>query len=203
MSDRPLCAKLAQQVAARMKLPSKEIDDIRVATLLHDMESIEVTAKVIQKAIGSVAQGNAKQHTFHGSDLAQSLGSVLRGALPLLAARHRDYDASPEYGAVYAPVDEPIGSRVICTVRAYAKLVTEHSEPPSPREAVMILRNDLDQAHHRAVLHALEQVVLSDSEPARRTRTPGSRGRSDRLTRGGRSGCNVCSTFSSSRHPAC
>ena len=51
-----LGSELAQEVAARMKLSGREIDDIRVATLLQDMESFEVTAKVIQKAIGSIAQ---------------------------------------------------------------------------------------------------------------------------------------------------
>jgi hypothetical protein len=155
-----LCARLAQQVAAFMKLSNRQIDNIRVATLLHDMESIEVTSKVIQKAIGSVAHSNETQHTFHGSDLAQSLGSVLRGALPLLAARRCFEDLSPEESTAGAEL--PIGSYVIRTVQDYTKLVTDHPDPPSPQEALMVLRNDLDEEHHPAVLHALEQVVLAD-----------------------------------------
>ncbi len=155
-----LCANLSQQVAARMKLSGKEVDDIRVATLLHDMENIEVTSKVIQKAIGNVSQGNSGQHTFHGSDLAQSLGSVLRGALPLLAARQPVYDLSPEDNGACRPAELPIGSNVIRTVRHYVNLVTEDPDPISPPEAIMILRNELDDAHHPAVLHALEQLVL-------------------------------------------
>jgi K+-sensing histidine kinase KdpD len=159
-----LCARLAQQVAARMKLPSKEIDDIRVATLLHDMENIEVTSKVIRKAIGNVSQGQSGQHTFHGSELAQSLGAVLRGALPLLAARPPIYDPGREDDTVCGCAELPIGSHVIRTVRSYVNLVTEHPDPPSPREAVMILRNDLDDEHHPAVLHALEQMVLAEND---------------------------------------
>ena len=71
-------------------MSDKKIDDIRVAALLQDIENIEVTAKVIRKAVGDLAQpGRRKQweHKFHGSDLVQSLGSVLTGALPLLAER--------------------------------------------------------------------------------------------------------------------
>lgn len=154
-----MCANLSQQVASRMRLPSSQIDDIRVATLLHDMENIEVTSKVIRKAIGDITHGNSEQHTFHGSDLAQSLGTVLHGALPLLADRRPDFDLAGEENEDVRAADLPIGSHVIRTVRSYVNLVTEPTDPPSPREAIMILHNDLDDEHHPAVLHALEQVI--------------------------------------------
>ncbi len=158
-----LCARLTQQVAARMKLSGKEIDDIRVATLLHDMESIEVTSKVIQKAIGDVSQGHSGQHTFPGSELAQSLGTVLRGAMPLLAVRPPIYAPGREDDVICGGEELPIGSHVIRAARDYVNLVTTDPDPPSPQEAIAILRNDLEEEHHPAVLHALEEVVLAES----------------------------------------
>ena len=83
-------SELSRQVAIRMRLSDTQIDNIRVAALLQDIESLEVTARVIQKAMGELAQGDGKkglEHTFNGSDLVQSLGSVLTGALPLLVGR--------------------------------------------------------------------------------------------------------------------
>lgn len=160
-----LSAQIAQQVAVHMRLSGKQVDDIRVAMLLHDMESVEVTSRVIRKALGNVAQSHPKQHTFYGGDLAKSLSSVLRGALPLLTVRNTAYGESQQDGLAESEVDVPIGSRVIHTVRDYVNLIADQPETLSPRRAIMLLKSDVDAEHHPAVLHALEQVVLGeDSE---------------------------------------
>ena len=52
-------AELSQRVAARMKFTDRQVDDIRVAAMLQDIEHIEVTARVIRKAVGEVAQPSA------------------------------------------------------------------------------------------------------------------------------------------------
>ena len=80
-------SQLSQKVAARMGLPNDEIDNIRVAALLQDINHIEVTAKVIQKAVGDLRHAgrpNMAAYTFNGSDLVCSLGNVLTGTWPLL-----------------------------------------------------------------------------------------------------------------------
>jgi hypothetical protein len=160
-----LSSQLAQKVGVQMKLSAREIDDIRVATLLQDMKSFEVTAKVIQKAIGSISQSQsrASQHTFHGSDLAQSLGHVLRGALPLLAEHDRLFDLSNTDDDMAARPEAPIGAYVVRSVRRYVTLVHEQPGKVSPAAAIGILKRDVDDEHHPAVLHALEQVVLHSS----------------------------------------
>lgn len=165
-----LSCQLAQKVGAQMKLSARETDDIRVATLLQDMKSFEVTAKVIQKAIGSITHARETQHTFHGSDLAHSLGHVLRGALPLLIEHDRFYDVSHSDDAVATFPEAPIGAHVIRSVRRYVSLVYEQPQQISPAEAMNILKRDLEDEHHPAVLHALDQVVLSSAgEPPRST----------------------------------
>lgn len=71
-------ANLAEKVARKMRLSSKEIDDIRVAALLMDIENIEITARVIKKAVGELEDRGEQQRTFHGSELVQSLGPACR-----------------------------------------------------------------------------------------------------------------------------
>ena len=169
-----LNSRLAQQVAARLNLSDREIDDIRIATLLQDMESIEVTTRVIRKAIGSLAHEKASQHTFHGGDLAQSLGRVLRGALPLLVEHDRHFDPSGA-GAdddLVANAEAPMGAHVIRTVRCYLTLVHEQPGDISPAEALDILENDTEEEHHPAVLHALKQVVLDSSADTAQPENP-------------------------------
>jgi hypothetical protein len=167
-----LSCQLAQKVGVQMKLSAREIDEIRVATLLQDMKSFEVTAKVIQKAIGSMTHARETQHTFHGSDLAQSLGHVLRGALPLLVEHDRFDDVSHSDDAIAASPEAPIGAYVIRSVRRYVSLVNEQTRQTSPVEAINILKRDLEDEHHPAVLHALEQIALSSSGESPRSKAP-------------------------------
>ena len=129
-------AQLSQEVAAQMRLSDKEIDDIRVAALLQDIENIEVTARVIRKAVGDLAQpGRKKQleHTFHGSELVQSLGSVLTGALPLLGNRGEYPDLGEADASNHAAAEHGFGAQIIRTVRAYVTLLISRPVDESPR----------------------------------------------------------------------
>jgi hypothetical protein len=151
-------ASLAEQVARIMKLSVKEIDDIRVAALLVDMENIEITARVIKKAVGELKDHPGAERTFHGSELVQSLGSVLSGAFPLLLSQ----SAIPSPDA--APAGAPFGAQIIRTVRAYVELADEpwEGDQPDHDEILAQLRADVEAAHHPAVLHALECVVAGE-----------------------------------------
>ncbi|MGE3314446.1 MAG: HD-GYP domain-containing protein [Planctomycetaceae bacterium] len=152
---------LCRDVAVQMKLSAKEVDDVHVAALLHDMENIEITARVIKKAIGDLEgeQKGVTHHTFHGAELVHSLGPVLSGAIPLLLNQ-----ADAEHASVGAGIpsgDVPFGARIIRTVRAYDALIDGAWGGPghTTTEALQELRRDAEADHHPAVLHALEKVV--------------------------------------------
>ena len=169
--DTAKVAQLSQDVAAQMRLSDKEIDDIRVAALLQDIENIEVTARVIRKAVGDLAQpGRKKQleHTFHGSELVQSLGAVLTGALPLLVNRGECSDAGEADASHQAPAEHGFGAQIIRTVRDYVTLLHQ-DRLLNPRETLDALEHGLEgDLHHPAVIHAVKQVVLRSCDAASR-----------------------------------
>ena len=156
-------AELSQRVAAQLRLSEKEVDDLRVAALLHGMENLQITAKVIRKAVGDLGSEALGQgeHTFHGTDLVHSLGSVLSGAFPLLLNQTDEHDLLAAVEGLANASDTPMGAKIIRTVRAYDELMTarDGESISDPRRAIQHLRADLDVVHHPAVLHALEQVV--------------------------------------------
>lgn len=149
-------AQLSESVARKMRLSTKEIDDLRVAALLMDMENIEITAKVIRKAVDELEDGKAvEQRTFNGTELVHSLGSTLKGAFPLVLSQTCAPETAGDSGS------EPFGSRIIKTVRSYVQL-TETSwngSGLSPADAMDELRCDLESEYHPAVLHALSEAV--------------------------------------------
>lgn len=156
-------AELCERVAIAMKLSSDEIDDIRVAALLQGLEHVEVTAKVIRRALGDMGAGRSSlhEHTFRGADLAQSLGEVLAGALPLLL-EERSLDTGDPSSVLRKEV--PFGAKIIRTVHGYVALVYgDAGESHSPAEALREMRCDFDGSYHPAVLDALDRVILASS----------------------------------------
>jgi hypothetical protein len=161
---------LSQKVATRMGLPNNEVDNIRVAALLQDINHIEITAKVIRKAVGDLqyaSRPNTAEHTFSGSDLVCSLGSVLTGAWPMLLLDHGDSLGQAEpVQSILAPAPAALGASIIRTVKHYVSLVHSESRILNPSEAVDALRDDLDGDHNPAVVRALEWVVLRSRDAA-------------------------------------
>jgi len=158
----------SQRVAAQMRLSDTEIDNIRVAALLQDINSIEVTARVIRKAVGDLTHDNRKnqlENTFHGSDLVQSLGSVLTGALPLLV-NHRECLNNVETDEGVVSYEPALGTKILHTVRRYLTLLSKDRRMADPTHAINVLKNDLEDYHHPAVIHALQQVLIHSTEKA-------------------------------------
>jgi len=151
-------AELSQRVAETMKLTPKEVDDIRVAALLYDLEDVEITAKVIREAVGTLEAQPAtlSEHTFRGKDLVLSLGPILSGAMPLLHRKSNNLDAGAP-----ATRELPLGSRVIQMVRDFDELTEGgvSGMTMSPGEAVDELRGDGCAGYDSSALQALERVV--------------------------------------------
>lgn len=153
-------ADLSAQVARKMRLSTREIDNIRVAALLIDIENIEITARVIRKAVDNLgSDGTVQQRTFHGTELVQSLGATLKGAFPLLLTQ----TGVPEDACRH---EMPFGARIIRTVRAYVQKLDDpwSAATRTPGSAIDQLRCDIEADYHPAVLHALERVVETEGE---------------------------------------
>ncbi|QDU38875.1 hypothetical protein Mal4_32070 [Maioricimonas rarisocia] len=151
--------KLCEQVAVRLRLSHKEIDDLRVAAMLMDMENIEITARVIRKAVGELEDGSetAGAKTIHGTELVRSLGSVLSGAFPMVLAQvERNERRRTEL---------PLGARILHATRAFVELSCPRNGGPTlaPAEAIEELRLDTDAGYDPSVLFVLEQIVCDDS----------------------------------------
>jgi len=156
-------AELSQQVAMAMKSTPRQIDDVRVAALLYDVGNIEVTTKVIRRAVSSFEEGidAGEKHTFQGLDLMLSLGSVLSGAVPLLLNQDDDVAGRGPADAVRTPTEIPVGAQIIRAVRAYVALAADDAVGTKLAHAEIFgrLRAEQLEGSDPRVLEALEAVV--------------------------------------------
>lgn len=162
-------AELSQAVAEELHLSRKEIDDVRVGVLLHDLGDVEVTTKLLNRAIDVLeAKGETPgKYTFLGTDLAQSLGSVLTRTSPLLLLQDdtvRDCLDSEERAAAGLP----IGARIIRAVRAYDALTAGDSGERKARPANALAALRKEGSHDARVLEAIEKIAArSQVDPTR------------------------------------
>lgn len=170
-------AELCHKVAQELHLSPREADDIRVAALLRDLGKIEVTTRVIHKAVDLLEEdGNVDPHgTFQGIDLVNSLASVLRGAFPLILNQDEAELHFPETGDDAGRAAVPIGVQVIRTVQAYDDLLESEATARSlmPSEVRQELQKSPTLAPYTEVLLALERVLnKSRTGPGRRAVSP-------------------------------
>ncbi len=141
-------ASLCERVALKMRLDEREIDNIRVAAVLADMENVEITARIVRRAVGDLNACGDQLRIVSGPELVRSIGEVLSGAFPLVA---------PSLTAESGNEATPFGSRIIRTVRAFCRIVDETGD--SAECAIAELMTDGGETYHPAVLHALAQVA--------------------------------------------
>ncbi|MFQ5591185.1 MAG: HD-GYP domain-containing protein [Phycisphaerae bacterium] len=164
-------AELAQAVAAELRLPRKHVDEIRVGALLHDLGNVEITTRVLARAVDTLeaSPSKANGHTFAGMDLVHSLGSVLHGTVPLLLGQDDYARMGIHEEDEVQPQDTPLGARIIRMVRAYDALAGNTSGEPQAvaAEAIKELRNDRTGTEDDQILRALERVVLRNARTNR------------------------------------
>lgn len=162
-------AELCQRVAESLKLPRKQIDDVRIGALLHDLGNVEITTTLINKAVSSLEGRSASaRHTFLGTDLVQSLGTVLHGALPLLVSQDDGIHELVSLEGELPQRNLPIGARIIRAVRAYDRLTDGRTDGPPllPEEAIRELRADTGAGFDPDILNALDRLQARAIRPA-------------------------------------
>lgn len=111
-------AELSEKVGRKLRLSDQEIDNIRLASLMLDMESLEITSRVIRKAVDEIEDGPGMR-TLPGSELMQSLGRVLTGAFPIA----QSVVQADDFSGRQRDQSRPLSAEVIRTVRAYLHLI--------------------------------------------------------------------------------
>ena len=156
-------AEIAQLVADEMRLSQQQVDDVRVGALLWDLENVEVTTKLLNRAVDTL-EGHpvlSDRHTFLGADLVHSLAEVLRGAVPLLITQVGDGDAIGTTSDATQLYEIPVGARIIRWVRAFDRELSNSGAPweQSAMQTLSRIRAGTTAEMDLQVLSALERVV--------------------------------------------
>jgi putative nucleotidyltransferase with HDIG domain len=116
---------LAERIAQRMGCSEEEVENIRIAALLHDLGKIGVSREVLTK-VGSLTaddREHLKAHTVKAASLLKPLGGRVTELLPLILGHHEKYDGNGYHSLVGE--DIPLGARIIAVADVYDALTSD------------------------------------------------------------------------------
>jgi putative nucleotidyltransferase with HDIG domain len=119
-------SELAMEIAIAMELPRSEVENIRVAGLLHDIGKIEISGEILRKAAELSAEEKEllEWHTVKGAYILSSVGSVLKEVVPIVIAHHKYFVDTLEASDHEIP-KTPLGARIVAVADAFDAMTTD------------------------------------------------------------------------------
>lgn len=156
-------SEMAMEIAIAMDLPRAEVENIRVAGLLHDIGKIEISGDVLRKAaeLTSEEREMMNTHTEKGALLLTSVGSVLKEVVPIVSSHHKHFMGAMEHGQKNLVTKIPLGARIITVADAFDAMTSDrpYRKGMPPWEALEEILKHSGKQFDPQVVEAFKRVV--------------------------------------------
>jgi putative nucleotidyltransferase with HDIG domain len=155
------------EIAVAMELSRTEVENIRVAGLLHDIGKMEVSEKILRKAaeLSSEERELMNEHTVKGAYLLSAVGSVLKEVVPIVVSHHH-YFMKEVGGPEEDLVKIPLGARIVAVADAFDAMTTDrpYRKGMPPWEALEEVVKNAGKQFDPEVVEAFKRVMREKME---------------------------------------
>ncbi len=154
-------SRYATEIARRLGLAEADVEDIRVAGLLHDVGKLEVSAELLHK-VGTLTRDEweeIRRHPANGAWLIGRVGGMLRNAIPLILYHHERFDGRGYYQLRGEEI--PLGARVIAGADAFDAMTTDRSyrRAMTAKQALGVIGGEADGHFDPEVVRVFLQAM--------------------------------------------
>ena len=123
----PIIATIVVSMARQLQLPDADIDQLRVAALLHDVGKVAVPQEILDKpaALTSAEWRTVVQHPRIGQVILEQ-AAALKDAVPIILHHHERYGGHG-YPFGLRANEIPLGARIVAVADAYDAMT--HDRP--------------------------------------------------------------------------
>jgi putative nucleotidyltransferase with HDIG domain len=118
-------SRIAGAIARELRVSEKQIEEIELAGLLHDIGKIGVEDRILMKPqrLDPVEQELMRRHPIYGASILEP-SAALRVLVPIVLHHHENYDGTG-YPDGLRGEDIPLGSRIIIVADAYEAMTSD------------------------------------------------------------------------------
>ena len=151
---------ISEQIALQLGCPPTEVENIRIAALLHDLGKIGVSSELLQKIghLTSMEQDQMRAHPKTAVNVLTPVGGKVLELLPLILSHHEKWDGTG-YNAQIGD-DIPLGARIIAVADVYDALISDrpYRKALSPFHAKKEIMDNVDKHFDPDVAMAFENI---------------------------------------------
>lgn len=160
-------SELAMDTAAAMGLHKNDVENVRVAALLHDIGKIEISGDLLSKAaeLSDDERNLIAQHPEKGAKILAAVGAVLKEAVPIVYAHHKYFTADAARSGHAFP-EVPLGARIVAVADAFDAMTTDrpYRKGVTGWQALDELKVNTPKQFDPEVIKAFELVVSDRME---------------------------------------
>ena len=160
-------SELAKETAVIMDLRPDEVENVRVASLLHDIGKIEIRGEILRKAAQLTTDEREliDTHAVKGAYILTSVGSVLKEVVPIVVAHHRYFiDTLDADNKDKQKI--PLAARIIAVADSFDAMTTDrpYRKGMSPWDALEEIVANAGKQFDPEVVTAFKHVVGANLE---------------------------------------
>ena len=151
----------ARTVAEEMKLTKEIVDEIVVASLLHDIGRVGIRSEILtgKKEISKEEYNSVKSHCENGAKILETIDFPWK-IKPIIVHHHERYDGKGYPGGLKGR-EIPLGARILSVVDAYAAMTANrpHRKSLQKGEAIAELHRNVGTQFDPEVVEIFTRVV--------------------------------------------
>ncbi len=152
---------IAEKIARKLKLPQKEIENIKHAAILHDLGKIGIDEKILLKPgkLNDEEMEKVKKHPLIGAEILKSI-HALSGAIPFVMHHHEKYNGQG-YPSGLKGNQIPLGARIIALADVYQALTSNrpYRKAFSKAKALGIIKSQIHSHFDPQVVSAFIEIM--------------------------------------------